>query len=69
MAWAGAWSYIWVCFIAGYGPAWIGHFFFENNRPATFKHPFYSFASDWIMVKDMVVGKLPLFEDLPQSPA
>ncbi|WP_462171074.1 Mpo1-like protein [Pseudoalteromonas xiamenensis] len=35
--------------IAGYGFAWIGHFFFENNKPATFKHPLYSFWGDWVM--------------------
>src|SRR5262249_26589992 len=32
--------------LLGYGFAWIGHFFFEHNRPATFTHPFYSFAGD-----------------------
>jgi hypothetical protein len=33
----------------GYGFAWIGHFFFEKNRPATFTYPFYSFLGDWVM--------------------
>ncbi|MBN8280785.1 MAG: DUF962 domain-containing protein, partial [Gammaproteobacteria bacterium] len=28
--------------VAGYGFAWVGHFFFERNKPATFSHPFYS---------------------------
>ena len=42
----------------GYGFAWVGHFFFEKNRPATFKHPFYSFAGDWVMFKDIIVGKV-----------
>ena len=32
LAFTGAWSYIWVCLLAGYGPAWVGHFFFENNQ-------------------------------------
>ena len=67
IVWTGSWSTIWVCLLAGYGPAWVGHFFFENNRPATFKHPIYSFLSDWVMVKDMLVGNLPLFDDLPES--
>ena len=45
---------------AGYGFAWVGHFFFEHNRPATFKHPFYSLAGDWVMYKDILTGKIPL---------
>ena len=44
----------------GYGCAWIGHFFFERNRPATFRHPLYSFAGDWVMFKDILLGKVPL---------
>ena len=45
--------------LCGYGFAWVGHFFFEKNKPATFKHPFYSFVGDWVMYKDMLVGKIP----------
>src|SRR3546814_12819967 len=45
----GIWWYFLVALIAGYAFAWIGHFFFEKNRPATFTHPFYSFAGDWRM--------------------
>ena len=44
--------------LSGYGFAWVGHFFFEKNRPATFQYPFYSFVSDWIMYKDMLTGKI-----------
>lgn len=51
---------LWVLPVAGYGPAWIGHFFFEHNKPATFKYPFYSFAGDWVMLKDMLTGKIKL---------
>jgi hypothetical protein len=43
----------------GYGFAWVGHFFFEKNRPATFQHPFYSLAGDWRMFLDILGGKLP----------
>ena len=54
-------SPIWLFYalLCGYGFAWIGHFFFEKNRPATFRHPLYSFAGDWVMYKDMLVGKIP----------
>lgn len=42
----------------GYGFAWIGHFVFEKNRPATFRHPLYSFVGDWVMFRDILVGKI-----------
>lgn len=42
----------------GYGFAWIGHFIFEKNRPATFRHPLYSFLGDWVMFKDILSGKI-----------
>lgn len=44
--------------VAGYGFAWIGHFFVEGNRPATFEHPFLSFASDFRMVYCIVTGQM-----------
>jgi hypothetical protein len=44
--------------VAGYGFAWIGHFFFEHNRPATFTYPVYSFIGDWVMFKDLLTGKI-----------
>jgi hypothetical protein len=43
---------------SGYGGAWIGHFFFEHNRPATFDQPLYSFRADWVMYWQMLTGKL-----------
>lgn len=43
----------------GYGFAWIGHFFFERNRPATFTHPLYSLLGDWVMFRDILFGRLP----------
>jgi len=46
--------------IAGYGFAWVGHFFFEKNRPATFSHPLYSFIGDWLMFWDILRGRLSL---------
>jgi hypothetical protein len=44
--------------LAGYGFAWVGHFFFEHNRPATFTYPFYSLLGDWVMYKDMLTGRI-----------
>ena len=45
--------------LAGYGLAWIGHFFFEKNRPATLTHPVYSFIGDWVMFRDVLAGRIP----------
>ena len=45
---------------AGYACAWFGHFFFEKNKPASFKFPLQSFASDFRMYGDVLRGKLSL---------
>lgn len=45
--------------VIGYGFAWVGHFFFEHNTPATFSHPFYSLLGDWVMFRDMLIGRIP----------
>src|SRR5512134_3823090 len=39
--------------LCGYGFAWVGHFAFERNKPASFKRPLYSFMGDWAMYKDI----------------
>lgn len=56
---SGRWSWLWAAPVAGYGFAWVGHYFFEGNRPATFRHPFYSFVGDWAMYRDVLTGRLP----------
>ena len=38
--------------------AWSGHFFFEKNTPAAFSHPLWAKACDWVMLKDMIIGKV-----------
>ena len=43
--------------LIGYGFAWVGHFFFEKNRPATFKYPLWSLMGDWRMFFETVGGK------------
>ena len=48
--------------ISGYICAWIGHFFFEHNKPATFRYPFYSFAGDWVMFVQILQGRVSLKE-------
>lgn len=53
------WQLLWLLPVAGYGFAWVGHFYFEKNKPATFKHPFYSLWGDWVMYKDIIRGKVP----------
>jgi hypothetical protein len=52
------WGWLWFAPLAGYGFAWIGHFVFEKNRPATFKYPLYSFLGDWVMYKDILLGNI-----------
>ena len=46
----------------GYSFAWLGHFRFERNRPATFRHPFYSFAGDFRMWWELNLGRLKFRE-------
>lgn len=43
--------------LVGYGFAWVGHFFFEKNRPATFKYPLWSLMGDWRMFFETVTGQ------------
>jgi hypothetical protein len=59
-----AWNTMWFAVLAGYGPAWFGHYFFERNRPATYKYPLWSFAADWVMYVDMIRGRVPFTGEL-----
>ena len=40
--------------------AWSGHYFFEKNTPAAFSNPLWAKASDWVMLKDMITGRIEL---------
>lgn len=51
-------GWLWLMPVAGYGCAWVGHYVFEKNRPATFKHPLYSLLGDWVMYGQMLHGKV-----------
>ena len=54
----GRWWLFPLALIPGYGAAWIGHFFIENNKPATFQHPLWSFMADYKMIWMMLTGKI-----------
>ena len=53
-------KWIWLLAIpfAGYGFAWVGHFAFEKNKPASFKYPLYSLMGDWVMLRDALTGRI-----------
>ena len=52
------WSLFFFVPVIGYGFAWVGHYVFEKNRPATFTYPIYSLIGDWVMFKDILIGKI-----------
>lgn len=52
------WRFLIATPFLGYGFAWVGHLVFEKNRPATFKYPVYSFLCDWVMFRDILLGRI-----------
>ncbi len=55
----GHFALLWLMPVFGYGFAWIGHFVFEKNKPATFQYPLYSLMGDFVMYKDILTGRIP----------
>jgi hypothetical protein len=53
------WRFLVAIPFIGYGFAWVGHFFFEKNKPATFQYPGYSLISDFMLFWDLLSGKQP----------
>tara|TARA_Y100001963_G_scaffold151000_1_gene233089 strand:- start:18 stop:308 length:291 start_codon:yes stop_codon:yes gene_type:complete len=53
------WTLLLVAPFIVYPFAWSGHYFFEKNKPAAFTSPIWAKASDWVMLKDIVTGKIP----------
>jgi hypothetical protein len=54
------WWFAAIALIQGYAFAWIGHYFFEHNRPATFKYPLFSLMGDWRLWWDILTGRIRL---------
>lgn len=54
------WWFLLILPFIGYSFAWVGHFFFEKNRPATFTHPWYSLLGDWVMFGEILLGRRKL---------
>jgi len=53
------WWLIALALVQGYAFAWVGHYFFERNKPATFKYPGFSLMGDWRLWWEILTGKLP----------
>src|ERR1051325_9745890 len=54
----GKWWLFPLALVPGYGAAWIGHFFIEKNKPATFQYPLWSFMADYKMIWMMLTGRI-----------
>lgn len=55
----GRWGFVLAGIVFAYALAWVGHYVFEKNRPATFRHPLYSLRGDFTMLRDVLRGRVP----------
>ena len=55
---SGRLALLWAVPVTGYAFAWVGHYFFEKNTPATFTHPLYSLRGDLTMLYEVVTGRI-----------
>ena len=59
LAITGAVAWLFAGLFIGYFCAWVGHFVFEKNKPASFKQPIYSFMGDWVMWFQLLTRQIP----------
>lgn len=58
------WWYLLLFPVIGYSFAWVGHFVFEKNRPATFDYARWSLMGDYKMLGLFLTGRLgPAMDD------
>ena len=62
------WSFAGLALLEAYAFAWVGHFFFEHNRPATFKYPLYSLIGDWRLWWDILRRRERIAGDQARGP-
>ena len=55
----GSWREVAAAPLSAYFFAWLGHFVFEGNKPATFIYPAYSLLGDFFMLAQLATFQLP----------